>query len=571
MNEKQNERTSARRSHSVPAPPKHDYVRFIPLGGLDEVGMNCALLECNGSMVMIDCGLTFPEDEYGIDVVLPDWAYVMDNLDRLDAVLITHGHEDHIGALPFFLQEVDVPIYSGRLTLAMLNAKLQSHNLGGQVELIGVEPGETVEIGSFIVEFLHTNHSVPNAMSLALNTPLGNFIFTGDWKLDQTPLYEAPMDLGRFAAIGNEGVVGLFGDSTNSEVPGFSTSERQVFDGLDDVLDGADGRVIVAQFSSNLYRVRGMLDLARQHGRKVALLGRSLTRNFNLACEEGFMEVPADNLVIDAREIDNYPPEKLLIISTGSQAEPRASLTRMGLGDHRQVTLNATDTIVLSARRIPGNERGIYNMLNNLAKHGATIITAANAPIHATGHAKQEELKLMLNVTRPQVLVPVHGEYRMRMRHAELGEAVGVPQRRLIENGDVLQFDTTGARVVGQVHTGRLLVDGKYMGDQKEMVLRDRAKLAQSGIIVAVVTIERHSGDISVPPELLQKGFLGDPEIEHLLVEAADYALQAIEDLSLKARKDTNEVRDAMRTSLRRFFRKNLDRKPVVIPVVHEV
>lgn len=571
MTKSKNDSTSALRKHSVPAAPKHDYVRFIPLGGLDEVGMNCALVECNGSMIMIDCGLTFPEDDFGIDVVLPDWTYVMDNLDRLDAVLITHGHEDHIGALPFFLQQVDVPVYSGRLTLAMLNAKLQSHNLGGQVELLPMEAGESVEIGAFVVEFIHTNHSVPNAMSLALKTPLGNFIFTGDWKLDQTPIYEAPMDMGRFAALGNEGVIGVFGDSTNSETPGFSGSERQVFNALDDVLDNAKGRVIVAQFSSNIYRVRGMLDLAEKHGRKVALLGRSLTRNFNLACEEEFMEVPAENLIINSREIDNYPPEKLMIISTGSQAEPRASLTRMGLGDHRSISINNTDTIVLSARRIPGNERGIYNMLNNLAKQGATVITAADAPIHVTGHAKQEELKLMLSLTRPQVLIPVHGEYRMRMRHAELGKDLGVPNCKLIENGDVLEFDKRGAKVVGRVYTGRLLVDGKYMGDEKEMVIRDRAKLAQSGIIVAVVTIERHSGDISGSLELMQKGFLGDNAIDEVMDDAVDYTLKAIENLSVKVRKDSNEVRDAMRTALRRFFSKNLDRKPVIIPVVHEI
>lgn len=565
------EKNNTPRKHSVPAPPSHDYVRFIPLGGLDEVGMNCALLECNGTMVMIDCGLTFPEDEYGIDVVLPDWSYVMENLDRLDAVLVTHGHEDHIGALPFFLQEVDVPIYSGRLTLAMLHAKLQSHNLSGQVEMIPVEPGDKLKIGAFEVEFLHTNHSIPNTLSLALGTPLGNFLFTGDWKMDQTPIYEPTMDLRRFAALGTEGIVGLFGDSTNSEVPGFSASERDVFKGLDDVLDDAKGRVIVAQFSSNLHRVRGMLDLAHKHGRRVVLLGRSLTRNFNLAVEEGFLEVPQEHLLIDARDMDNLAPEKLLIISTGSQAEPGASLTRMGLGDHRQISIEPGDTVVLSARHIPGNERGIYNMLNNLAKQGATLVTAAEARIHATGHAKQEELKLMLNLTRPQVLVPVHGEYRMRMRHAQLGEEVGVPQQELIENGDVLQFDKHGARVVGHVYTGRLLVDGKSMGEHKEMVLRDRAQLAHAGMVVAVVTIERSSGQISVAPELLQKGLLGDAESDQFMANAADYAMDAIESLSLKARTDANEVREAMRTALRRFFRKHLDRKPVIIPVVHEV
>ncbi len=569
-NEKNTQSTGAETA-SVPPPPSHDYVRYIPLGGLDEVGMNCSIIECNGSMLLIDCGLTFPEDEFGIDIILPDWTYVMENLDRLDAVLLTHGHEDHIGALPFFLQEVDVPVYSGRLTLAMLYSKLQSHNLAGEVDLFPVEPGEQIELGPFIIEFVHINHSVPNAMSIALKTPLGNFIFTGDWKLDQTPLYEPQMDVKRFAAYGTEGVVGLFGDSTNSEVPGMSTSEAVVHQGIRDVLEAAEGRVIIAQFSSNIFRVRGMLELAQETGRKVALLGRSLNRNFNLAREEGFMKLPGEDVLIDGRDIEDYPDKELLIISTGSQAEPRASLTRMGLGDHYQISVQKSDTIVISARKIPGNERGIYNMLNNLAKFGATIITAADAPIHSTGHAKQEEIKLMLNLTRPDYLVPVHGEYRMRKRHAELGDAVGIKNRQLIENGDVLEFDRDGARVVGHVHTGRLLVDGKYTGDLEEMVLRDRAKLAHSGIIVAFVVMDRDTGAVTAAPDLMQKGFIGETEIDHLMDEAADYALDAIHELSDSARRDTNEVREAVRTSIRRFFRKRIERKPVVIPVVHEV
>lgn len=534
--------------------------------------MNCAIIECNGSMLLVDCGLTFPEDEYGIDIVLPDWSYVMDNLDHLDAVLLTHGHEDHIGALSFFLKEVDVPVYSGRLTLAMLYSKLQSHGLGGEVDLFPMEPGEIIELGPFLIEFLHINHSVPNAMSIGLTTPVGNFIFTGDWKLDQTPLFEPPTDLQRFAEFGRQGVRGLFGDSTNSGSPGFSSSEATVQAGLSEVLETAKGRVIISQFSSNIFRVRGMLELAHQHGRRVALLGRSLNRNFNLAREEGFLKLPAgaDDLLIDSRNIDDYPHEDLLIISTGSQAEPRAGMTRLGLGDHYHMSIEPSDTIVISARMIPGNERAIHNMLNNLAKLGATIITPADAPIHSTGHAKQEELKLMINLTRPDYLVPVHGEYRMRKRHAELGASIGIENQMLIENGDILEFDRDGAQVVGHVHTGRVLVDGKYMGDLEEMVMRDRAKLANSGMIVALAVVDRDTGEVSERPDLLQRGFIGEEEIDHLLDEASDYALEAIQELSAQARKDTNEVREALRTSVRRFFRKAIDRKPVVIPVVHE-
>jgi ribonuclease J len=571
MTNQNNDQNNGNKKTSVPPPPSGDYVRFIPLGGLDEVGMNCAIIECNGSMILVDCGLTFPEDEFGIDIILPDWAYVMENLDRLDAVLLTHGHEDHIGALPFFLQEVDVPVYSGRLTLAMLFAKLQSHNLAGDVDLFPVEPGEKFELGAFEIEFVHINHSVPNAMAISLNTPLGNFIFTGDWKLDQTPIYGEPIDLQRLAELGREGVTALFGDSTNSGVPGFSTSESVVYRGFEDVIESAKGRVIIAQFSSNVDRIRGQLDLAHKHGRKVALLGRSIKRNFNLAREEGFVTLPDDDIITDERNLDDLPPEKLLVISTGSQAEPRAALNRMSLGDHYQITLNETDTIITSARMIPGNERGIQNMLNNLAKFGATIITPNDGPIHASGHAKREELKLMLNITKPKHLVPVHGEYRMRKRHADLGKEVGIESQQLIENGDVLEFDHKGARVVGHVHTGRLLVDGKYTGDLEEMVLRDRAQLANSGIIVAFVVVDRDSGDVIKAPDLVQKGFIGETEIDHLMEEASKYAHDAINQLSKKARRDPNEVRDAVRTSVRRFFRRSIDRKPVVIPVVHEV
>ncbi|MFP4599555.1 MAG: ribonuclease J [Persicimonas sp.] len=559
-------------TYNVPAPPEGDYVRFIPLGGLDEVGMNCAIIECNGSMLLVDCGLTFPEDEYGIDIVLPDWSYVMENLDKLDAVLLTHGHEDHIGSLPFFLEEVDVPVYSGRLTLAMLYAKLQSHNLANEVDLFPCEPGEVVDLGPFRVEFLHINHSVPNAMAITLGTPLGEFVFTGDWKLDQTPVYGEPMDLQRFAELGRQGVTALFGDSTNSGVPGLSTSERVVYNGFSEIIENAKGRVIIAQFSSNVDRIRGQLDLAHKHGRKVALLGRSIKRNFNLAREEGFLKLPADDILVDQRNLDDYPADKLLVISTGSQAEPRASLSRMALGDHYQITLNKTDTVITSARMIPGNERGIHNMLNNLAKTGATIITPKDGPIHASGHGKREELKLMINLTRPKHLVPVHGEYRMRQRHAQLGKDLGIEDTQLIENGDVLEFDHNGARVVGRVDTGRMLVDGKYTGDLEEMVMRDRAKLANSGMVVAFVVMDRNTGQVTGKPSLMQRGFIGeDADIDKMLDEASKYANDAIHQLSKKARRDTSEVYEAVRSSIRRFFRKRIDRKPVVIPVVHEV
>ncbi|TXD38453.1 ribonuclease J [Lujinxingia vulgaris] len=556
----------------LPAPPKKDYLRYIPLGGLDEVGMNCSIIECNGSMLMIDCGITFPETgDFGVDIVLPDWSYVLDNLDKLDGILLTHGHEDHIGGAPFFLQEVDVPVYSGRLTLGMLNRKLQSHGLGNQVDLIEVEPGEQLEIGPFVAEFVHINHSVPNAMAIALHTPMGTALFTGDWKIDQTPMYEPMTDLPRLAALGDQGVLALFGDSTNSEVPGFTRSERAVFQGFSEVFENAPGRLIVAQFSSNLHRVAGLLELAYRHKRKAVLMGTSLVKNSNIARDLGFLPFPPEDVLINPEEMDKYPDKRILIISTGSQAEPRSSLARMAFGDHRHVEVQEGDTIVLSARQIPGNEYGINSMVNALYKRGATIITADDKVIHGSGHAKQEELKLMLNLTRPTHLIPVHGEYRMRKGHARLGSEVGVENTHLIENGDCLQITDKGAEVIGRVHHGRMLVDGRNVGDTEDFQLRDRRKLASAGIVMAMGILDRESGSLVAPPTVLQRGVVNTTESDELLEQAAQAAWNGVQELSRAARGDISEVKEAIRTHIRRYISKELGRRPVVIPVVHEL
>ena len=551
--------------------PDYDYFRYIPLGGLDEVGMNCALVECNGSMLMIDCGYTFPDvEDFGVDYILPDWSYAIENVDRLDGVVITHGHQDHIGALPYFLKEVDVPVYSGRLTLAMIESQLAEQDLAEQVTLSGVETDELLEIGPFTIEFIHVNHSVPNARAVSLNTPLGRFVITGDWKLDLTPRYEPVMDMQTLSQMGRDGVAGLFGDSTNAEVDGTSTSEQEVHDNIQHVLSNAPGRVIVAQFSSNLHRLRSLLDLAYRHNRKVLLLGRSLRDNFDLALEHGYIEVPGQDMIIRPHEVGKIPDKQLMVISTGSQAEPRASLTRMGHGDHHHISISDSDIIILSARSIPGNERGIQTMIDNLTRRGADVIRSSDATIHGSGHAMAEELKLMLNLTKPDYLVPVHGRYRMRKKHAELGEEVGVPEQLLIENGDVLEFTKEGAKVVGQVKSGRVIVDGKNVGDLEDIELRDRAKLAHSGIIVAFVVVDRKTGDLAGDPELIQQGFIGEDE-ERLIPAAAQSLKDALGELSADARRDISEVKEATRLAVRRYFRKRIDRKPVVIPIIHEL
>ncbi len=552
-------------------PPNQDYLRAIPMGGLNEVGMNCCILECNGSMILIDCGLTFPESSgFGVDVIFPDLSYVLDNLDILDAVILTHGHEDHIGALPFFLREVDVPVYGGSLTLAMLRKKLEEQTLNlDEVTLHEVDPGDRLQIESFVVEFVHVNHSIPNAMAVAIETPLGRVLFTGDWKLDHTPVEEEPTDLQRLAEFGQEGLLALFGDSTNSGSKGYSTSEADVKRGLANVLENATGRVIVAQFSSNLHRVQGLLELAAEFDRVVALQGRSMMSNFGIARALGFIKVPKDVTLIDVKQINDFPDDELLLLSTGSQAEPRAALTRIAYGAHR-ISLKSTDTVVLSARVIPGNEVGIHNMINQMTKRGARVITQRDAPIHTTGHAKQEELKLMINLTSPEYLVPVHGSYAMRRQHADIGEALGVEHTLVIEDGDVLEFTENDAKVVDRVHVGRIFVDGRHSGngDIEDIQLRDRRKLAHSGLLVAHAVLDLNTGHLTSPPELLQRGVLSH-NVDELLEEASLYASKAVENLSSELRSNPGEVTETIRVALRRFFNRRIDKKPVVVPIVH--
>jgi ribonuclease J len=556
----------------MPQRPEEDYVRVVPLGGLETFGMNCCLVEHAGSMLMFDCGIAFPDSRnYGIDYYLPDWSYALENADILDGIVLTHAHEDHIGAMPFLLSNLDVPVYSGRLTLHQVRRRLDEWGIKPKSPFVEVEPRDVFEIGPFELEFIHVNHSVANAMSVAIGTSLGHLLFTGDWKIDHTPIGEPVADLPALARLGDDGVLAIVGDSTNALVPGSSGSERDVQRALHRVISEAPARVIIGQFSSNVPRIRGLVETANRLDRKIALLGRSLNQMVEVARETGFLKLGGRDPFISADEIRSLPDERLIICATGSQAEPRSSLARIARGDHHQVSLAPDDTVVISARQIPGNEAAIQSMLNSLVRRGATVITQREAPVHTSGHAYSEEMKLLMNLTRPDFVVPVHGEHRMRLAHANLAEAVGF-ESRLIEDGDVLEFTSSVARVIDRIPIGRVVVDGKLFGDVDDVQLRDRRKLAYTGMIVAFAVLDRSTGELASGPDLIQRGFLAeDEEAKAMLEEATRYAHEAVQDLSPDARSDAGEVGEALRTSVRRFFRRRIDRKPVVVPVVHEL
>lgn len=548
-----------------------DYVRVIPLGGLRTFGMNCCLVEHNGALLMFDCGIAFPEaSDFGIDYYLPDWSYALENKDRLVGIVITHAHEDHIGGMPFLLSQLDVPVFTGRFAMASLKRRLREWNLKPKSEHTTVEPGSIVKVGPFELEFIHVNHSVANAFSVAVGTSLGDVLVTGDWKVDHTPIGEPVIDLSNLARIGDEGVLALLGDSTNAQVPGFSLSERVVQKELDRVISGAKGRVIIAQFSTNIPRIRGMVETANRTGRKIALMGRSLSQNVALARETGFLPIEGDDPFIDPKDARNYDDDKLIILATGSQAEPRSAISRLAQGDHHQINLSPDDTVVFSARMIPGNEGKIQRMIDGIVRRGARVVTAYDGPVHTSGHACREEMKLLLNLTRPAWVVPIHGQYRMRLAHSELAHDLGLASR-LIEDGDVLEFRDGTATVVDRIPIGRVAVDGTQIGDVDDVQIRDRGKLAATGTIVAFAVLARSDSSLT-SIELLHRGFLPDDEESEAMMSAArDYAVESINELSTDARADAAEVGEALRTAVRRFFRREIDRKPVVIPVVHEM
>jgi ribonuclease J len=553
---------------------QNDTVRIIPLGGVGEIGKNMTAIEHRGKIVVVDCGLEFPRDEMlGIDLVLPDITYLKERRDDVLAFLITHGHEDHQGALPFVLKQLNVPVYGSRLTLAIAKSKLDEHGLLKRVELHEVSERSRLQVGPFDVSFVAVSHSVPDALSVVLRTALGLVVVTGDYKFDHTPIDGRKTDVNTYAKLGEEGVLALLGDSTNAESLGSTPSESTVGQALHQIFAEAEGRVIMASFASHIHRVQQAIHIAHLHGRKFAVSGRSMQKNVNISRNLGFLKVP-DGAMVKLADIDEYRPEEILILSTGSQGEPLSALSRMAFDDHAQVELNEGDTVVISAKPIPGNEVSVMDTINRLLQSGARVVYGEDSGVHVSGHASQEDLRMMLNLIRPQYLVPVHGEYRHQHIHAQLGREAGIGDERIfiLENGDVLEIDADSAEVTGKVQAGMVFVDGLELGDADGAVLRDRQQLAEDGILIAVVTLSVQSGTTVQPIELLARGFLHDGENEQEVLGKASAALSdRLRELSRERVTGQALLKQDVHDALADHIFKTLRRRPLIMPVIVEV
>jgi ribonuclease J len=548
-------------------------LQIIPLGGLGEIGMNMMAYQCGDDIIVIDCGLMFPEpDMLGIDYVIPDISWLRERSGQVRAICLTHGHEDHIGALPFVLQELNVPIYGTALTLGFVNEKLKEYKLDDQVDLRVVKPRDTVELGCFSVEFLRVAHSIVDGCALAITTPEGVVIHTGDFKIDQTPVDGQLTDLPSFARYGEQGVLALLSDSTNVEREGFTLSEKSVGEAFDEIFPTCEGRILVAAFSSSIHRVQQVADAAARCGRKILLNGRSMVANVRIARELGYLHIP-DDLLMDLKELPRMPREQVCMITTGSQGEPRSSLIRIAMDDHKQIKLERGDTVILSSRVIPGNERTISELINHLYRRGAEVYHERTSEVHVSGHACQEELKLMLNLTRPRFFMPIHGEYRHLMVHSKLARKTGIPAERclLATNGDVVSFYSDTATIVEKVESGRVFVDGKGVGDVGNVVLRDRKHLSEDGMVVIIIGMNKTTGGIIYGPDIVSRGFVFEDESQAYLETARCLVVEAIEELSEEMRCDCEEVNTTVRQVLRRFFKKTIERRPVILPVIMEM
>jgi ribonuclease J len=550
-------------------------LRVLPLGGLGEIGKNMTVIEYDGRIVVVDTGLMFPTAEmHGIDLVLPDFSYLRDRAEDIEAIVLTHGHEDHVGALPYVLKEIGMPpkIYGGLLTIGMVRSKLDEHKLADAAPLQELPPGEKVRCGPFELELIHLAHSIPDMRAVLLSTEVGSVLMTGDYKFDQTPVDGRPADVSRLAQLGQEGLLLLCGDSTNADRPGVAPSESAVGPALLEQFGRCKGRIIVTSFASNIHRVQQVIDAAARLDRKVALVGRSMRKNFNIASNLGIAKAP-DGIFIQPREIEDFPDEKVVVISTGSQGEPLSALRRMANNDHRDVQLHSGDTVVFSATPVPGNERAVNETIDRIYEIGASVITAKDAPIHASGHGWQEELKLMLNLTKPRYVMPVHGDHKRLRLHAELAEAVGVDGDRIFQgrNGLPLEIDSSGAEFGEDIHAGVIYVDGVNIGEPDDAALRDRREISADGIFIVVATISNDDGSIVADPEVIFRGVAFLEEADALVEDLKDLVEDQLDDAAKAGHRENHLVEEDLHDAIGKFVWQRLRRRPMVLPVVIEV
>jgi len=551
-------------------------LEVVPLGGLGEFGMNMMAVSWEDTTVLIDAGVMFPDpDQLGVDLIIPDLTYLESRRNQIKALVLTHGHEDHIGAVPHVMPVFDGPVYGTPMTLALVEPKLEEHGVDPNGRLTPVRPRQVVTVGPLSIEFIRVTHSMPDCVAVALTCPVGVVLFTGDFKIDQTPIDGEHFDLHRFAELGSHGVLALFSDSTNVDRKGFTGPETDVIEAFEEIFTSTEGKLVVGAFSSSIYRMQVLVDLAVQFERRVAFVGRSMEKTTEIAQRLGFLKIPSGVQIRDG-DVPNYPAQDVLCIATGSQGEPQAALSRIAIDDHRFVRLGPDDTVVFSARAIPGNEKAIARTMSHVARRGAHVITDGMKHVHVSGHGSEEELKLVLSLVRPRYFVPVHGEYRQLSQHARVAQRVLAGSGRsvqvlLAQDGDIIQFDQAGARIADKAPTGRVLIDGTRVGEVRDEVLRDRRHLAADGIVVAVMAISRLTGALAGEPELVARGFVSGDDQDALFKDAAGAIAECIETSSVDERTDQGLMTEKLRVELRRFFKKRSGRRPLVLPVLMEI
>ena len=573
--EKNNNNPKRKYSRKPKTPKVKENIRIVPLGGLGEIGKNMTVFECREDKFIIDCGLSFPDSEmFGVDLVIPDFSYVIENKDSIRGIVITHGHEDHIGSLPYLLRDISLPIYATPLTKGLIENKLSEHYLEHMVQINEIQPGDRIQFGCMTVVPIHVNHSIPDAVGVIIKTPVGTVVQTGDFKIDTTPIDGEMINLARFAELGKQGVLALLSDSTNAERPGFSASERIVGDSFSNLFKKASsGRIIVASFSSNIHRIQQIIDEAVKIGRKVAVIGRSMQNVVQVASELGYLTVP-ENTLIEMENINKYPNDKLVIITTGSQGEPLSALHRMAYGDHRQVGIMPDDLIIISATPIPGNEKLVSKVINELMKQGATVVYEKMYDVHVSGHACQEELKLMLSLTKPKFFIPVHGEPKHLYKHAGLAESMGIKKDNIVISniGDVIELHKKSVKISETVPAGRVLVDGLGVGDVGSIVLRDRKHLAEDGVIVISLTIDGATKDVLAGPEIISRGFVYVRESEELMEALENNVCHIINNCLYNSKQnDWNTLKTKLRDGTSKFLYERTRRSPMILPIIMEI